>query len=75
MGIGIIFAIIGLIQANNIIVPHLTLTYPLEIAEFEGAKRKLSTARKLCRLSIGICLITLGLSLFIGMFVGIFSIM
>ena len=73
LGIGFIFAIISKIQCKNIQVPTLNLTTPADIAEFESAERKLSSAQRLSAISLGIALITVGLSIFIGMIIGISS--
>ena len=73
LGIGFIFAIVCKIQCNNIQVPSLNLNTPADIAEFESAERKLSTAKKLSAVSLGIALISLGLSIFIGMIIGVTS--
>ena len=73
LGIGFIFAIISMIQCKNIQVPSLNLTTPADIAEFESAERKLSTAKRLSAVSLGIALIVLGLAFLIGMIIGVTS--
>ena len=67
LGLGFIFAIITTIQCKNIVVPELNLTNPADVAEFESAKRKLGTAQRLSAVSLGIALIILGITFFIGM--------
>lgn len=70
LGIGFILAIVARIMCKNIVVPEFTSTNPTEIAEFEQAKRKLDTAQKLSRITLGIFCIVLGLSIFFGCVLG-----
>ena len=51
LGIGIIFAILSMVQSSKIVVPELPLTNPSEQAEFESAKKKLALAKKLASIT------------------------
>ena len=70
LGIGFILAIVARVMCNNIVVPEFNSTNPSEIAEYEQAKRKLETAEKLSRITLGIFLIVLGVSIFFGCVLG-----
>ena len=68
-GIGIIFSIIIWIKApKQSGLPEVTTTNPVELAEFEAAKRKLSLGTTLSTLP----LLGIALSVFIGVVAGAF---
>lgn len=66
-GIGFVLAIINVFRLHNIQIPSLTLTNPIEIAEFESAKRRHNTAKLITNIAlvIGCILLFIMLILFL----------